>query len=100
MESLGIQKADLGLPGAGPFHVGHIDAMLTHMGENGYSLPPGCAVRTVVSDIEPLVNLQAKHERQFPGQCLPRDQPHPPVRRGLDDGEDHLHGREGRVVRH
>ena len=65
MESLGIQKADLGLPGAGPFHVGHIDAMLTHMGENGYSLRPGCAVRTVVSDIEPLVDLQAKHERQI-----------------------------------
>ena len=65
MESLGIQKADLGLPGAGPFHVGHIDAMLPHMGENGYSLRPGCAVRTVVSDIEPLVDLQAKHERQI-----------------------------------
>ena len=65
MEALGIQKADLGLPGAGPFHVGHIDAMLTHMGENDYSLRPGCAVRTVVSDIEPLVELQAKHERQI-----------------------------------
>ena len=65
MESLGIQKADLGLPGAGPYHVGHIDAMLTHMGEKGYSLRPGCAVRTVVSDIEPLVDLQAKHERQI-----------------------------------
>ena len=65
MEALGIQKADLGLPGAGPFHVGHIDAMLSHMGENGYELRPGCAVRTVVSDIEPLVDLQAKHERQI-----------------------------------
>ena len=65
MEALGIQKADLGLPGAGPFHVGHIDAMLTHMGENDYALRPGCAVRTVVSDIEPLVDLQAKHERQI-----------------------------------
>ena len=65
MEKLGIQKVDLGLPGAGPFHIGHIDAMLTHMGENGYELRPGCAVRTVVSDIEPLVELQAKHERQI-----------------------------------
>ena len=65
MEALGIQKADLGLPGAGPFHVGHIDEMLTHMGENGYALRPGCAVRTVVSDIEPLIDLQAKHERQI-----------------------------------
>ena len=65
MEKLGIQKVDLGLPGAGPFHIEHIDSMLNHMGENGYSLRPGCAVRTVVSDIEPLVELQAKHERQI-----------------------------------
>ena len=61
MEALGIQKVDLGLPGAGPFHVGHIDAMLSHMGERSYQLRPGCAVRTVVSDIEPLVDLQAKN---------------------------------------
>ena len=52
MERLGIQKVDLGLPGAGPFHVNHIDAMLSHMGENGYDLRPGC-------------DLQAKHERQI-----------------------------------
>ena len=65
MEALGIQKVDLGLPGAGPFHVGHIDAMLSHMRERDYELRPGCAVRTVVSDIEPLVDLQAKHERQI-----------------------------------
>ena len=65
MEKLGIQKVDLGLPGAGPFHVDHIDAMLGHMGDNGYQIRPGCAVRTVVSDIEPLVELQAKHERHI-----------------------------------
>jgi len=65
MERLGIQKVDLGLPGAGPFHIDHIDAMLKHMGDSEYSLRPGCAVRTVVSDIEPLVDLQAKHERQI-----------------------------------
>jgi 2-isopropylmalate synthase len=65
MEGLGIQKVDLGLPGAGPYHVEHIDSMLAHMGENDYSIRPGCAVRTLVSDIEPLVDLQAKHERQI-----------------------------------
>ena len=65
MERLGIQKVDLGLPGAGPFHIDHIDSMLDHMGENGYNLRPGCAVRTVVSDIEPLVELQSKHDRQI-----------------------------------
>ena len=65
MEGLGIQKVDLGLPGAGPYHVEHIDSMLWHMRENDYSIRPGCAVRTLVSDIEPLVDLQAKHERQI-----------------------------------
>ena len=65
MEKLGMQKVDLGLPGAGPFHIEHIDAMLTHIRENDYSIRPGCAVRTVVGDIEPLVELQAKHEMQI-----------------------------------
>ena len=65
METLGIQKVDLGLPGAGPLHIDHIDAMLAHIGENNYEIRPGCAVRTVVTDIEPLVNLQAKHEMQI-----------------------------------
>ena len=65
MEKLGIQKVDLGLPGAGPQHVGHIDSMLSHIRDSGYSLRPGCAVRTLVSDIEPLVDLQSKHETQI-----------------------------------
>ena len=49
MERLGIQKVALGLPGAGPFHVNHIDAMLSPIVENDYSIRPRCAVRTVVS---------------------------------------------------
>ena len=65
MENLGIQKVDLGLPGAGPFHVDHIDAMLSHIKENDYQIRPGCAVRTVIGDIEPMVNLQAKHDIQI-----------------------------------
>lgn len=65
MEILGIQKVDLGLPGAGPLHIDHIDAMLAHISERSYEIRPGCAVRTVVSDIEPLVDLQAKHEMQI-----------------------------------
>jgi len=61
MEKLGIQKVDLGLPGAGPFHLEHIDAMLSHITENDFSIRPGAAVRTLMSDIQPLVDLQQKH---------------------------------------
>ena len=65
MEKLGIQKVDLGLPGAGPFHIEHIDAMLSHIRENDFQIRPGAAVRTLMNDIEPLVDLQAKHEMQI-----------------------------------
>lgn len=61
MEKLGIQKVDLGLPGAGPFHIEHIDAMLNHITENDYSIRPGAAVRTLMNDIQPVVELQQKH---------------------------------------
>ncbi len=61
MEKLGIQKVDLGLPGAGPFHIEHIDAMLSHIDENNFSIRPGAAVRTLMNDIQPLVDLQQKH---------------------------------------
>lgn len=61
MERLGIQKVDLGLPGAGPFHLSHIDAMVSHIIENDYKIRPGAAVRTLMGDIEPLVELQEKH---------------------------------------
>tara|TARA_B100000767_G_scaffold274473_1_gene307550 strand:+ start:3875 stop:5131 length:1257 start_codon:yes stop_codon:yes gene_type:complete len=61
MENLGIQKVDLGLPGAGPYHLEHIDAMMNHITENDFKIRPGAAVRTLMNDIEPLVELQAKH---------------------------------------
>ena len=61
MERLGIQKVDLGLPGAGPFHREHINAMLAHISENDYQIRPGAAVRTLMNDIEPLVQMQQQH---------------------------------------
>ncbi|MCH1481493.1 MAG: LeuA family protein [Candidatus Poseidoniaceae archaeon] len=61
MERLGIQKVDLGLPGAGPFHLEHISAMLSHISENDYQIRPGAAVRTLMNDIEPLVQMQQQH---------------------------------------
>ena len=65
MERLGIQKVDLGLPGAGPFHREHINAMLSHIIENDYQIRPGAAVRTLMQDIEPLVEMQQQHGIQI-----------------------------------
>ena len=65
MEKLGIQKVDLGLPGAGPFHREHINSMLSHIIDNDYQIRPGAAVRTLMHDIEPLVEMQEKHGIQI-----------------------------------
>jgi len=65
MERLGIQKVDLGLPGAGPFHREHINAMLSHIVDNEYEIRPGAAVRTLMQDIEPLVEMQENHGIQI-----------------------------------
>ena len=65
MEKLGIEKVDLGLPGAGPFHREHINAMLSHIIGNEYKIRPGAAVRTLMQDIEPLVEMQEQHGIQI-----------------------------------
>jgi 2-isopropylmalate synthase len=60
MEKLGIDRVDLGLPGAGPQHIEHIEALLGVIVNEKMRIKPGAAVRTVVSDIEPLDKLQQK----------------------------------------
>ena len=57
MEELGIAALDIGLPGAGPHAVQHIEALLREIVDNKMRIRPNCAVRTVVSDIEALVDI-------------------------------------------
>lgn len=60
MEKLGIDRVDLGLPGAGPQHIEHIEALLQTIVDEKMNIRPGAAVRTLVSDIEPIDKLQQK----------------------------------------
>jgi len=60
MGRLGIQKADLGLPGAGPQHLDHITRLLEVIVEEKLAIRPGLAVRTVVAEIEPIAKLQER----------------------------------------
>jgi len=60
MEQLGIQCADVGLPGSGPRAVADITAMVQHIVKNKMKLRPNCAVRTVKADITPLIEISQK----------------------------------------
>lgn len=55
MDRLGIDTADVGLPGAGARAREHIKALCREM--QGLSITPNVACRTLVSDIEPIVDL-------------------------------------------
>lgn len=57
MDELGIDTADVGLPGAGPLHVEHITALAREIRDHRLRITPNCACRTVLADVEPLVKV-------------------------------------------
>lgn len=57
MDRLGIQTADIGLPGAGPQHVRDAEALAREIVDAKLAIRPNCAARTVIRDIEPIVEI-------------------------------------------
>lgn len=57
MESLGINMLDLGLPGAGPRAVEHVEALAREIAKNRMKIRPNCAARTLESDIRPIAEI-------------------------------------------
>jgi 2-isopropylmalate synthase len=60
MEDLGIAAVDIGLPGAGPRAKADVMALAEEIGKSRMELKPTCAARTVVADIEPIVDVVQK----------------------------------------
>ncbi len=61
MAELGIQAADVGLPGAGPRAVADVDRLVGEIIAAKLPIAPNCAARTVQQDIEPIIELSQKH---------------------------------------
>jgi 2-isopropylmalate synthase len=60
MEKLGIHTLDVGLPGAGPRARADILALCREITGAKLNITPNCAVRTVKSDIDPLIEIAQK----------------------------------------
>ncbi|UCC79844.1 MAG: 2-isopropylmalate synthase [Candidatus Zixiibacteriota bacterium] len=60
MEDLGIDTADVGLPGSGPRAQSDILTIAKHISKNKMKITPNCAVRTVKQDITPLIEISQK----------------------------------------
>jgi isopropylmalate/homocitrate/citramalate synthase len=57
MDALGIDTADVGLPGAGPKAVADSTALCRQIVKEKLSIRPNCAARTMTRDIEPIARL-------------------------------------------
>ncbi len=57
MVELGIHAADIGLPGAGPRAFESCLALAREIADNDLPIAANCAARTVIADIEPIVQL-------------------------------------------
>ncbi len=61
MEQLGIQSVDIGLPAAGQRAFEDADRLMQEIVQSNLAIFPNCAARTLVADIEPIVELSQKH---------------------------------------
>ncbi|NRA96455.1 MAG: 2-isopropylmalate synthase [Planctomycetes bacterium] len=57
MAAIGIDTANLGLPGAGEHHRNDIMELTLHIKDQGLPIRPNVACRTVISDVEPVREL-------------------------------------------
>jgi 2-isopropylmalate synthase len=60
MVALGIEAADLGLPGAGPHVVADVERLAREIADQRLPLAPNCAARTVIADIQPIVEISQR----------------------------------------
>jgi 2-isopropylmalate synthase len=60
MDSLGIDSADIGLPGAGPRAVADVTRLAKEIVDCKLDIKPNCAARTVRADIQPILDISDK----------------------------------------
>jgi isopropylmalate/homocitrate/citramalate synthase len=60
MDALGIDTADIGLPGAGGTHAAGVELMAREIADKKLKIRPNCAARTHRNDIQPIVDISQR----------------------------------------
>jgi isopropylmalate/homocitrate/citramalate synthase len=60
MDALGIDTADIGLPGAGGTHAASVERLAREIADKKLRIRPNCAARTHRSDITPIVEISQR----------------------------------------
>jgi len=57
MAALGIEHADMGLPGAGPHVIADVTRLVQEIADARLPIKPNCAARTVRADVQPIIDI-------------------------------------------
>jgi 2-isopropylmalate synthase len=68
--ALGIESADIGLPGAGPHVVRDVERLAREIVEQRLKISPNCAARTVIADIQPIVEISQRTGLAIEASCF------------------------------
>lgn len=60
MEDLRIESADIGLPGAGLHVAADVERLAREIADRRLRISPNCAARTVIADIQPIVDISQR----------------------------------------
>jgi 2-isopropylmalate synthase len=60
IDRLGIETADIGLPGAGPHVVRDVERLAREIADQGLRVEANCAARTVIADIRPIAEISQR----------------------------------------
>jgi isopropylmalate/homocitrate/citramalate synthase len=67
---LGIESANIGLPGAGPHVVRDVERLAREIVEQRLPILPNCAARTVIADIQPIVDISQRTGIPIEAACF------------------------------
>lgn len=85
MEELGINSADIGLPGAGPRAVADVDQLAREIASCRMKIRPNCAARTHENDIRPIAEISERTGLPIEVACFLGSSP---IRRYTEDWTD------------
>ncbi len=68
--ALGIESADIGLPGAGPHVARDVERLAREIVEQRLPIAPNCAARTVIADIQPIVEISQRTGLAIEASCF------------------------------
>jgi isopropylmalate/homocitrate/citramalate synthase len=60
IDRLGIETADLGLPGAGPHVVRDVERLAREIADQRLKVQPNCAARTLIADLRPIAEISQR----------------------------------------